>query len=247
MQPYSYIAYPNPNRATMPVPYKPPANNYRQSSTVRPTQYAPKPFRYPPGHPGRVLPRPPVSTMLPVMPPQFQQFQYPQTYYYNPNEANPAVPSNSKPSAAEPKKDAKEYKDNVPHGAQNQGIKGLLSNNNINDLLKHKGTKLKVSKIYRITKMKPDSNSSDDEYEQVPLDSPRPRTQKQSSVPTKRSTAQIQRIPSVASSCSHCSTCTNCSCSECLYRNGRYVYDDCSECRAERKRQQIHTTRQKRK
>ncbi len=250
MQPYAYAAYPNPNSATMPVHYMAPTN-YPQSSppfvnqslnhytgiptTGQPIQYAPQPLNYP------------VEYMMPILPPHpmpivSQQFQHPQGYYYNSNASNgvnPTALSDAKTTAAVKKK-----------GAKSQGSKNLVANNNANNLLKQKGTKVKLSKIYRISNKNPgfqDNDSSDDEYEQVPLDSPQPRTLKQSSIQFKRLSTQIQRIPSAASSCSHCSTCTNCSCSACHNPNGEHVYDDCPQCRAEWEYQQVQSRRQKHK
>ncbi len=258
MQPYPYITYPYPypNGATMPVPYMAPPN-YQQSSIVHPTQYVPQLLPYPPGYPVPRLPPPHMSTMIPIVPPpQLQkQFQHPQAYYYNHNGVNPAVPYNSKAPAAVPKKDTKENKE----------IKTLVLNNNTNDSLKHKSTRVKLSKIYRNSKNKPsfqDNDSSDDEYEQIPLDSARPQTFKYSTTQTKRSTAHTQRLPSAASNCSHCSACTNCSCTECRYQNKghiyddcpqcrqqneEHIYDDCPQCRAEWEYQQAQIRRQKRK
>lgn len=250
MQPHSYIAVPNPNTRTVPVRYMVPGN-YRQTLPVRPPYpYASQPMHYQPVNQARSLPPPPPETIVPIpLPNQYRQQypqQYHQPYYYDPNVAYPPPPYNSKPSKTTVKTG---YKDDkyalASNGTQNKGIQNLVGNSDINELLKHKGTKIKVSKIYRISKKKPnllDDDTSDDEYESVPLDSPSPRlrtrTLKQSSVP-------IQRIPSAASSCSHCSTCTNCSCSDCRTRNSTHPYDDCRECRAERERQYIQETQQK--
>jgi len=240
MQPYPYTTYPYPNGATMPVHYMAPPN-YQQNPIVRPIQYGPQPLYYPPGYPAPGLLPPPMS----IPPPQPQnRFQHPQAYYYNHNGVNPVVPYNSKAPIAVPKKDT----------IENKEIKNLVLNNDINNSLKNKSTEVKLSKNYQNTKNKSnlqDDDSSDDEYEQIPLDSARLQT-------SKHPTAHTQRVSSAASNFSHCSTCTNCSCSECRHENrGRIyddcpqcrqrIYDDCSQCRAEWEHQQIQIRQQKRK
>ncbi|CAF4070404.1 unnamed protein product [Rotaria sp. Silwood2] len=263
MQPYPYAGYPNANGAIMPVGYMVP-HNYQQNapslvnqpsdrytgktSTVHPSQYTSQPLRYPsydvppgyrPGYPAPGLPPPPISTMMPAIPPN-------QAYHYAPNGLNPAVPPGTKTQTTVPKKGSKGYANDpykmTPDGTQNHAIKGLVSNSNISDLLNHQGTKVKVSKIYRITKTKPDiinNNSSDDDLEKLPLKSARSVTNKpQPSVP-------VQRAPSAASSCSHCSTCSNCSCSECLNQGQKSFDDNCPDCRMEREHEQAQ--RQNRK
>jgi hypothetical protein len=273
MQSNPNASYPYANGAQMPVRYMVP-NGYRQSSppfanqsfdrfasiaaTVRPQNIA-QPIRYPPGYrPG--MPILPASTMMPTgivpQPPQQQQrkqsdkLQPPQPYYYNPYATG--TPS---PRAQAPKKGAKEYKENAftiaPDGAHSESIKGLVSNNDINDLLKHKGTKVKVSKIYRITKTKHDVQEKDSSDEDL-----LPPIHQSPQQPIQQ---PIQRpISSSSSSSSHCSTCSNCSCSECRRRSHidddcpecrarrqPYVDDDCPECRAERIREQARRQRRK--
>ncbi|CAF0886970.1 unnamed protein product [Rotaria sordida] len=263
MQPYPYAGYPNANGATMPVGYMTPRNYQQnvpplvnqssdrhagQASTLRPTQYASQPIRYPPnavppgyrpGYPAPGLPPPPMNTMMPGMPPN-------QAYYYDPNGLNPSVPPDTKTQTTASKKGATGHTNNPytmgPDGTQNEAIKSLVSNGNINDLLNHQGTKVKVSKIYRITKTKPDirkDDSSDDDLKKVSLESARSVTNK------PRPPVPAQRAPSAASSCSHCSTCSNCSCSECRNQGQGNFYDDCPECRMERAREQAQ--RQNRK
>jgi hypothetical protein len=265
--PYPNAYYPNANGAQMPVRYMIP-NGYRQNSppfanqsfdryasmpaVARPPQYIAQPVRYPPGYrPGFV---PPGSTMMPVgsspRPQQNRQsehLQTPQQYYYNPygpNGGNPGAPT------VPPKKGAKEYKDNAftiaPDGAHSETIKGLVSNNDINDLLKHKGTKVKVSKIYRITKTKPDIPVDDSSDEDLILPTRQsPQKSIQQSLPPPPPPPPIQRPISSSSSDSHCSTCSNCSCSDCRDRRRSHVYDDCPECRAEFNREQVRRQRRR--
>ncbi|CAF4806124.1 unnamed protein product, partial [Rotaria sp. Silwood2] len=120
----------------------------------------------PPQPPQQYQPPQPSQQYQPPQPPQQyqppEQLRPPQPYYYNPYASNQETPTviSTDPKTPAPKKGVKEYKDNAftiaPDGVQNGTIKGLVSNNDINELLKHKGTKVKVSKIYRITKTKPD-------------------------------------------------------------------------------------------
>jgi len=264
MQSYPYAPYPYANGAPMPVHYMVP-NGYRQNSppfanqsfdryvsmttNVRPPQSIPQPIRYPPGYrPGYM---PPGSTMMPAGAsprPQQQlrqsdQLQPPQPYYYNPYGPNGGKPAAKKPLA--PKKGAKEYKDNAftiaPDGPHSESIKGLVSNYDINDLLKHKGTKVKVSKIYRITKTKPDTPVDDSSEDDL-----LPPIQQNPPQPIQKPPSQLIRRPvSSSSSDSHCSTCSNCSCSECRHRIRSHVDDDCPECRAERNREQARRQRRR--
>jgi hypothetical protein len=262
MQSYPYGSYPYPNGGQMPVRYAVPAG-YRQSSppfanqsfdryatapaTVRSPPNMVQPVRYPPGYgPGGYLPpnmpMSPTSNRMPVgnSPRPQQQLQPPQPYYYNPYGPNGGSPTASLGSQiAAPKKGAKEFKDNAftiaPDGAHSEAIKGLVSNNDINDLLKHKGTKVKVSKIYRITKTKPNIIANDSSDEELP-----PPIQKQQPPPQP-----VQRPISSSSSGSHCSTCSNCSCSECRHEKQSHGHDDCPECRAEQEREQARRRRRK--
>lgn len=256
MQPNGYGAY-NPQ---MQVRYMVPQGGYRQSSppfanqafdryggmqpNVRPNPNIMQPIRYPQGaRPGYMppnmsmmstasSPRPPVNPQQRIRP--GEQLQPPQPYYFNPNGPSPRPPP--------PKKGVKEYKDNAftiaPDGAHSEAIKGLVSNNDINDLLKHKGTKVKVSKIYRITKTKPEiiADSSSDEELPPPI--------QQAPAPVARA-AVVQRPVSAASSDSHCSTCSNCSCGDCRARERSHTYDDCPDCRAERERERARRQRRK--
>jgi hypothetical protein len=275
MQPYPYAPYPypNPNGAAIPVRYMVPTG-YRQNSppfanqsfdryaTVRapvrpPPSMAPRyPPGYAPGYPPRGMPMPPVSTMMPVGSPtrpqqqrnSVEQLQPPQPYYYNPYGPNGATPAPPPPPV--PKPGAKEYKDKAftiaPDGARSEAIKGLVSNNDINDLLKHKGTKVKVSKIYRISKTKPEiklDSSSDDDLPPL-IESPK-QQQPPPAPPPQQQQQPIQRPISSSSSGSHCSTCSNCSCSDCRGRRRSHTYDDCPECRAEWKREQARRQRRK--
>ncbi|CAF1277554.1 unnamed protein product [Rotaria sp. Silwood1] len=251
MQPYPYAGYSNANGATIPVGYMAPYNyqpngaplvnkpsdrHAGKSSSIRPSQYTSHypsntvPPGYRSGYPPTGFPPQPISTMMPGMPPN-------QPYYYPSNGLNPTVP----PPGTKTKTNGYTMGSD---GTQNEAIKGLVSNSNINDLLNHQGTKVKVSKIYRITKTKPDihkNDSSDDDLEKLPSVSARTGTTK----PATQPPVSAQRIPSVASSCSHCSTCSNCSCSECRNQEQGNYHDDCSECRAERAREQAQ--RQNRK
>ncbi|UJR14760.1 hypothetical protein I4U23_001750 [Adineta vaga] len=128
------------------------------------------------------------------------------------------------------KKGAKEFKDAAftiePNGAQNDAIRGLVSNDDINNLLKHKGTKVKVSKIYRITKTRPEELSeSEDE-----------------APPPPKAKAQRPRSPSADSYCSQCANEQSHEYDDCPLCRAQlqqvHVYDDCPECRAQR--QQVH-------
>ncbi|CAF0996297.1 unnamed protein product [Rotaria sp. Silwood1] len=255
MQPYPYGQYVYPNAAPMPVRYMIPPGQRQPSppfanqafnhyatvpANVRPPQIMTQPIRYPPvyAQPGMQMPYGPPQQRQPP-----EQLRPPQPYYYNPYGSNQETSTASPdPKTPAPKKGLKEYKDNAftiaPDGAQNETIKGLVSNNDINDLLKHKGTKVKVSKIYRITKTKPDikpDESSDEDLPPIPVAQARPQTIQR----------PVSSSSSSSSSCSHCSTCSNCSCSECRDRYRSHTYDDCPECRAERDREQARRQRRK--
>ena len=260
--PYAY--YPYQNGAQAPVRYAiPPA--YGQASppyanqsynrfpaaiqgAVHPhPQTGTPPVQYPPGYrPGQ---SPPVSTNSPVgaspRPPLQQQLQPPNPYYYNPYAANGKTPP------APPKKGTKEYKDTAftiaPDGPHSESIKGLVSNHEINDLLKHKGTKVKVSKIYRITKTKPEVVNDDSSDDDLPLPVPQPPPQLPPAPAPASASASAQRPSSSSSSSSRCSTCSSCSCSDYRGRSrGRsHTYDDCPECIAELNREQARRQRRK--
>ena len=259
MQPNPYRTTQYPNGTAVPVRYMVPAG-YRQPSPpfanqsfnrysgVPTTVHVPpsvvQPVRYPPGYapPGAQMPY--GSTMMPTGIPQQQprqpeQLQPPKPYYYNPNISTPATPASTVDSQTPAaKKGAKEYKDKAftiqPDAARSETIKGLVSNNEINDLLKHKGTKVKVAKIYRISKTKPDIKPDSSSDEELPLPVTAPVRQEPK-----------ERPVSSSSSCSHCSTCSNCSCSECRHRRRSHTYDDCPECRAEWEREQARRHRRK--
>lgn len=282
MQPNGYPGYPYPTGPANPqmqVRYMVPPSAYRQTSppfanqafdrygmmpgTVRPNSNMMQPMRYPQGTRPGYLPSgvPATPGMPPIgMPPRLpvsqqqsrsaDQLQPPQPYYFNPNGLNPP-----------PKKGAKEFKENAftiaPDGAHSEAIKGLVSNNDINDLLKHKGTRVKVSKIYRITKTKPEAvaaSSSDEElpapYQKPPSQSQptpyqKPPSQPQAQQQPPPPPASVQRPDSSSSSNSHCSTCSNCSCTDCRARERTRSYDDCPECRAEREREQARRRRRR--
>ncbi|CAF1133642.1 unnamed protein product [Didymodactylos carnosus] len=178
-----------------------------------PQQMPVRPYGYHPGF-GQI-PSQPVSARMQAPIQQPQQYNNP---YQPPQQQQQPPPSQQKTSKS---KKNKEYADAAftIDPTKQEAIKGLLSNNDINDLLKVKGTKVKVAKIYRITKTKPEQSDSDDddEYEPVVLDSP-----------TQKSRSQQQRPISADS---HCSTCSSCSCSEC-----RGEHDNCPECLAEKER-----------
>ncbi|CAF3332622.1 unnamed protein product [Rotaria socialis] len=259
--PYGQYVYPNSAQmpgAQMPVRYMVPSG-YRQPSppfanqsfnryaTVpsnpTPPQNMTQQVRYPPGYaqPDMQMPHASLQQQTP------QQLQPPQPYYYNPYGTNQEAPSvTPAPKTPASKAGAKEYKEKAftiaPDGTQSETIKGLVSNSNINDLLKHKGTKVKVSKIYRITKTKPDLKADSSSDDDLPLLKPPSRTQQPQPVPQPQET---QRPSSSSSSCSHCSTCSNCSCTECRDRSRSHVYDDCPECRAEWNREQTRHRRRK--
>jgi len=250
MQPNPYAAYQYPNGAYNPqmqVRYMVPRAGYPQNSppfanqafdryaatqaNIRPNPNIMQPIRPVQG------PRPGYApTPVGTSPQQQQQLQPPQPYYYNPNGA-------ATPRPPPPKKGVKEYKDNAftiaPDGAHSEAIKGLVSNNDINDLLKHKGTKVKVSKIYRITKTKPEIINDSSSDEELPL--PMSRGSSQIAAPA----AVVQRPISASSTDSHCSTCSNCSCSDCRNRERSHTYDDCPECRAEWERERARRQRRK--
>jgi hypothetical protein len=270
MQPNPYAPYPYPtaNGGQMPVRYMIP-NGYRQSSppfanqsfdryaaippaAVRPPPGSIQPIRYPPGYYPPNMRMPPGSSPRPQQqqPKPNEQLQPPQPYYYNPYGPNGASPAGSLgPRGQAPKKGAKEFKDNAftiaPDGAHSEAIKGLVSNNNINDLLKHKGTKIKVSKIYRISKTKPDIPAPDSSDDDLPLPIQQPRSQPTLPPQQQQIQQQIERPLSSSSSASHCSTCSNCSCTDCRDRKQSHTYDDCPDCRAERNREQARRQRRK--
>jgi len=170
--------------------------------------------------------------------------------YNNPNSKDKRNPDLATSGSKTPgsRKGQKEYRDTAftiePDGRKNTDIKGLVSNDDINNLLKHKGTKVKVAKIYRITKTKAEDDPDSSEEELPPPPPPPP----------------VQRPVSVASSSgsSYCSLCGDRPCSQCLNvrtvhvdddcplcraERQRHVYDDCPECRAEQIREQARRQR----
>lgn len=263
MQPNPHANYGTPNGGGVPVRYMIPTvyrhtsppfanqayNRYSgQPENAQPTGNYTQPIRYPAGyvHPSTRMPYDPYTASSAYFPPPVtspEQIQPPQPYYYNPNTpAQQSSVSTPDSKATASKKGVKEYKDNAftiaPDGADVETIKGLVSNNDINELLKHKGTKVKVSKIYRITKTKPEilkDDSSDDDLP-LPKDPPRSKQSLPSApalTPVPKSAPILERSSSSSSSCSHCSTCSNCSCTDCRDRRRSHTYDDCPECRAE--------------
>ena len=183
-----------------------------------------------------------------------ETLQPPSPFYYNPYGTNPA-PASPDTKSVVSKKGAKEYKETAftikPDGADGETIRGLVSNNDINDLLKHKGTKVKVSKIYRITKTKSEAAQPDSSDDEVPLpmlnQPPPPSTAASAHAPARaQASAHRARRDSSSSSSTCCSQCS-CSCSD--SSGGRYrrshSYDDCPECQAERDRSR-HRQRRRR-
>jgi hypothetical protein len=225
MQPYPYGAYPNAHGAAMSAQYMVPPNYQRSyPPSAVPSGYRPE-FN-PVG-----LPPPPMSVMMPIMssprpqhqPEYRQQVNNPREYH-----RNPAVSTDSK-------KDPKGSKHNRAIGAENKRIQDLLGNN---ELRKHKGTKLKESKTYQISKKKSDEQKNDSSDNDESLNNVRPVLFSIQSSSQDRPPLHNDRILSAASSCSHCSTCSNCSCSHCRDTQGGHIYDDCPECRAEQEREQ---------
>ena len=246
--------YPPPNQTTMPVrymipnghrPVAPPFNNMamdRYATIANGVQSTlPPPVRNPyPPNPMRAPVPPSPRAQTPGN--NGEQLQPPQPYYFNPygNNATPAPD----PKAAPPKKGVKEFKDAAfviqPDGANGDPIRGLVSNNNINDLLKHKGTKVKVSKIYRITKTNNEAqqlDSSDDDIVPLPQAQPTPAPAPAPAPAVQQTRRRSPSSSSSSSSSSRCSTCSS-SCSECRSYRRPSSYDDCPECRAERRREQ---------
>lgn len=272
--PYMYNAYPTgaqPVRYAVPQGYRQPSPPYANQSfdryagvqpATRPPQGMTQPVRYPPGYAQGYYPPPVPMQAAPTSPraqrpqqqPPPEQLQPPQPYYYNPYGANGASPTSPGPKAP-PKKGGKEFKDNAftiaPDGAHNESIKGLVSNNDINNLLKHKGTKVKISKIYRITKTKPaalNNDSSDEEIPppvQQPTPAPAPVPFQTPAPALAPAPAPVERPVSSSSSDSHCSTCSDCSCSDCRHHRRSHTYDDCPECVAERERERARRRRRR--
>lgn len=152
-------------------------------------------------------------------------------YPYNPNALNPAVSSSG-----------------------NDGKNGVTIPNNANELLNQKGTKYKVSKIYRIQKTKPyisKDDSSDDETQYIPMQPisqvPIPQTAVLPPPPQPPPLIPKASSPSSnsgCSTCSHCSTCTYCSCTDCRIKQKGIYYDDCPACRVGKERQKtVHKNR----
>ncbi|CAF1450974.1 unnamed protein product [Rotaria magnacalcarata] len=148
-----------------------------------------------------------------------------QTYPYYPNGINP-VKSND---------------------ANNEIMNGIISNNNSRDLIHEKGSKYKLSNIYRIQKTKPaihkDDSSEDESKKKIPVTIPIVVTQQPIVAPVQRKASSSTSSSSSSSysgcsTCSHCSTCSNCSCTECRTKENGVFYDDCPACRVDRERQQ---------
>ncbi len=255
MQSYPYVTYPYATGATVPINYMTPAH-YQQNQPLYVNQsynhYGRIPATVPYVSQQAPYHLPPISNRMPMMlqpqqqqQPYIQHFQYPQMNYYNPNGFNGVRPV--APVKNAPKKAVIDLKDNPSDSKANRAINRRTSNKDMNDLSKNKGTQVRVSRIRRRSKRNNDfqDDSSDDEFERIPLGSPRPERLKLPLAPSKRLAAQNQRRSLTMSSCSHCSTCTNCSCSECRHQNGRHFYDDCPQCRAELEREKAQTKRQK--
>lgn len=217
---------------------------------VRPAMPMMQPMR--PRLPNNGMPAPVGAPLRATKP--GETLQPPSPFYYNPYGTNP-TPASPDTKSVVSKKGAKEYKETAftikPDGAEGDTIRGLVSNNDINDLLKHKGTKIKVSKIYRITKTKSEALQPDSSDEEIPL----PMLNKPPS--TAASAPRLGPAPAQASarrtrrdSSSSCSTCcSQCSCSCSDSSGGRYrrshSYDNCPECQAERDRDR-HRQRRRR-
>ena len=270
--PYPYAPYQYNNGAPMPVRYAMPTG-YRQGSPpfanmafdrygnvaagVRPAMPMMQPIR--PRFPSNPMPAPVVTSPQGATPGEV--LQPPTPFYYNPYGKNPPAPSPDTKSVAS-KKGAKEYKETAftirPDGAEGETIRGLVSNNDINDLLKQRGTKVKVSKIYRITKTKPEAQQADSSDEEIPLPTPNQRPSlapaaaaraaaTAAATPSTAPPAASQRRSSSSSSCSTC--CSQCSCSSSDYDDRRrrsHSYDNCPECRAERERDRHRQRRRRR-
>lgn len=252
-----------PVRYMVPPGYRQPSPPFANQAFNRYGVAPPNPYpaqnmsRFPPGYvqPVTRMPSGPIQQTPVVQSPQL--LQPPEPYYYNPYGSNQPDSVSIAPSAkttSTNKTGAKEYKEKAftiaPDGLQSDTIKGLVSNDNINNLLKHKGTKVKVSKIYRITKtkpdIKPDSSSDDDDLLLTKQPPPPPPQAQQSQTALPPPSQESQRPVSSSSSCSTCSTCSSGSfCSECNYRSRSHTYDDCPECRAEREREHGRRRRHK--
>ena len=253
-----YTIPPNYSQNAPPIANQPINPYNRQARPVRPPQYGPMPVGSParaappgyrPRYPAPGLPPPPMSTMVPVMRPQqwtslpsqqwssprSQQWQPSQGYYYGHNGSNgfnpaalPGFTAGADWSASDGQGNQHKRHQTGAENEENDAVTKIVSNQNVRDLLNQQGTKVKVSKIYRITKTKPDikkEDSSDDDVEKERLQPVQTQAKKPS-----------PRPPSSVSSCSHCSTCSNCSCSECRIQRQPHPYDDCPQCRLEQKR-----------
>ncbi|CAF0808951.1 unnamed protein product [Adineta steineri] len=234
-QPYPPFVNPNYDRYALN-----PAGAYRPQGITRPVNYPPSygPGGYPQGNnaPTQSVGTQPAGTQ----PAQRQQAPMQPNTVRPANTVTGAKPGTEKKGFFNPfgnkKKDSiatipeaktpvgkKEFKDTAftidPDGTKNDSIRGLVSNDDINNLLKHKGTKVKVKKIYRITKTKPEEidDSSDDDV-------------KTKSKPAPPPPPPVQR-PRSSSTDSYCSQCDKMS---------SHVYDDCPICRAQLQQQQVH-------
>ena len=276
MHPYPYGPYPHGYPAPMPIRMMVPGG-YRQNSPPfanlsfdryammpggpRPPPYMAVPLRYPagaqPGYPpnGESMPgRAPtrVTSGTDPMPSNQARTPNPKDTADGRNPSNTIAPSVSR-APAPPPRGAKEFKDNAftinPDGERGEPLRGLVSNGDINDLLKQKGTKVKVKKIYRITKTKatPQDDDDDDDADKELITrggrgANRSPVGQRESMPQdhqqRPSSQQRSRSSSGSSSCSHCSLCSNCSCTYCRQNGQSHVYDGCPLCRLEWEREQ---------
>ena len=260
MQPYPYGPYPYRYPAPMPIRMMVPGG-YPQNSPPfanlsfdryammpggpRPPQHMAVPLRYPaatrPGYYGNG------GSMAGRAPTRKTSGTDPMPS----NRSNTVAPSVS--STLAPSRGAKEFKDNaftIKHdGARGEPLRGLASNGDINELLKQKGTKVKVKKIYRITKSKgptQDEDSTDEELITVggrranrpPAQPPVSQHQAMLDQQNGPSSQQRSRASSCSSSCSHCSLCSNCSCTDCRQHGQSHAYNECPLCRVEWEREQ---------
>lgn len=261
MQQYPYAPHPNKSGVSMPIGYVaavPYQYGHHPANAAR--NFRQPPAGLPP--PPMAMMMPMIANggvgQIPMHHPLAQQFQYYQPnqgYYSTVNASNsinhPGAAKNFQTGTTTTTttttttskhagiRDTKENKINASSSktldaGQNQGIHGLVQNTDVNELLKYKGTKLKVSKIYRISKSKSSAlvdDSSDDENEQVYLNPTRLHATKQTMSSKNTTTAATFRHQSTLSSYDR------------RYSSG----SDCSECRAERERERMQNKQSKRK
>lgn len=218
---------------------------YPPVNQIRPAQYPPN-AAFNGSYPNQMRPPFPGTGREQVRPPE--------PYYYNPNgnfpNRNSQSPAPSNLTTSTARRGAKEYTDKAfmikPDGAEGETIRGLVSNDDINKLLTHKGTQVKVAKIYRITKTKSDAvvaESSDEELPTIPPLAPAPPVQNEVPPSVEKPRSRSRSRSSSSSSC--CSTCSCSSCSSCRSYRRPHSYDDCPECQAERQRRRERRTRRR--